>query len=36
MCQMTVNKQEKFHEDRTIGGAVTVKKPSKTQYFNCT
>ncbi len=32
MCQMTVNKQEKFNGDRTIGGAVTVKKPSKTQY----
>ncbi len=29
MCQMTVNKQEKFHEDRTIGGAVTVKSLQK-------
>ncbi len=33
MCQMTVNKQEKFHEDWSIDGAITVKKASKTQYF---
>ncbi len=33
MCQMTVNKQEKFHGDRTIGGAVTVKKAFKNTIF---
>ncbi len=29
MCQMTLNKHAKFHGDRTIGGAITVKKASK-------
>ncbi len=29
MFQMTLNKHEKFHGDRTIGGALTVKKASK-------
>ncbi len=29
MCEITVNKQEDFHVDRTIGGAITVKKASK-------
>ncbi len=29
MCQMTLNKHEKFHGDRTIGGTITVKKASK-------
>ncbi len=29
MFQMTLNKHEKFHGDRTIGGAITVKKASK-------
>ncbi len=33
MCQMTLNKHTKFHGDRTIGGAITVRKASKTQYF---
>ncbi len=32
-CQMTPNKHTKFHGDRTIGGALTVKKVSKTNYF---
>ncbi len=26
---MTLNKHAKFHGDRTIGGAITVKKASK-------
>ncbi len=29
----SVNKHAKFHVDWTIGGAITVKKASKTQYF---
>ncbi len=29
MFQMTLNKHEKFRGDRTIGGAITVKKASK-------
>ncbi len=29
MFQMTLNKRPKFHGDRTIGGAITVKKASK-------
>ncbi len=29
MFHMTLNKHEKFHGDRTIGGAITVKKASK-------
>ncbi len=29
MCQMTLNKHAKFHGDRTIGGAITVKKASQ-------
>ncbi len=29
MFQMTLNKHEKFHGDRTIGGALTVKKALK-------
>ncbi len=29
MFQMTLNKHEKFYGDRTIGGAITVKKASK-------
>ncbi len=29
MFQMTLNKHAKFHGDRTIGGAKTVKKASK-------
>ncbi len=29
MFQMTLNKHEKFRGDRTIGGALTVKKASK-------
>ncbi len=29
MFQMTLNKHEKFHGDRTISGAITVKKASK-------
>ncbi len=32
MFQMTLNKHEKFHGDRAIVGALTVKKASK-QYF---
>ncbi|KAL0152505.1 hypothetical protein M9458_052228 [Cirrhinus mrigala] len=31
MCQMILNKHAKFREDRTIGGAITVKKASKPQ-----
>ena len=26
MCHNIVNKRAKFHGDRTIGGAITVKK----------
>ncbi len=26
MCQMTLNSHAKFHGDRTIGGAITVKE----------
>ncbi len=33
MFQMTLNKHAKFHGDQTIGGAITVKKGLKTQYF---
>ncbi len=29
MFQMTLNKHAKFHGDRTIGSAITVKKASK-------
>ncbi len=29
MFQMTLNKHESFHGDRTIGGAITVQKASK-------
>ncbi len=29
MFQMTLNKHAKFHGDRTIGDAITVKKASK-------
>ncbi len=29
MFPMTLNKHEKFHEDRIISGAITVKKTSK-------
>ncbi len=29
MCHINLNKHEKFHGDRTIGGAITVKKASK-------
>ncbi len=29
MCQMTFNSHAKIHGDRTIGGAITVKKASK-------
>ncbi len=29
MFQITLNKHAKFHGDRTIGGAITVKKASK-------
>ncbi len=34
MFQMTLNKHAKFHEDRTIGGAITVKKASKRSISN--
>ncbi len=33
---MTLNSHAKFHGDRTIGGAITVKEAFKTLYFNCT
>ncbi len=33
MCQTTLNKHAKFHGDGTIGGSITVKRPSKTQHF---
>ncbi len=29
MCQLTLNSHTKFHGDRTIGVAITVKKASK-------
>ncbi len=29
MFQMTLNRHAKFHGDRTMGGAITVKKTSK-------
>ncbi len=29
MFQMTLNRHAKFHGDRTIGGAITLKKASK-------
>ncbi len=29
MFQITLNKHAKFHGDRTIGGAITVKKALK-------
>ncbi len=32
MFQMTLNKHENFHGDRTIGGAITVKKASKHSF----
>ena len=34
MQQMTLRKQIKFHDDRTLGGTITVKRDSKTQDFN--
>ncbi len=33
MCLITLNSHAKFHGDRTIGSAITVKKGLKTQYF---
>ncbi len=33
MCQIIVNKHEKFHGDRTIGGAITVKEAFKNTIF---
>ncbi len=33
MFQMTLNKHATFRGDRTIGGAITVKKALKTQHF---
>ncbi len=33
MFQMTLNKPAKFHGDRTIGGAITVKKASKHSIY---
>ena len=37
MWQMTLNKHAKIHGDRTIGGAITVEKVSKTRiiYGKC-
>ncbi len=32
MFQMTLNKHDNFHGDRTIGGAITVKKASKHSF----
>ncbi len=29
MCHINLNSHAKFHGDRTIGGAITVKKASK-------
>ncbi len=29
MCQITLNSHAKFHGDRTIGGAITVKSSQK-------
>ncbi len=33
MFQMTLNKHEKFHGDRTIGGAITLKIALKNTIF---
>ena len=33
MWQMTLNKHAKIHGDRTIGGAITVQKVSKTHIL---
>ncbi len=33
MCQMTLNSHAKFHGDRTIGGAITVKEAFKNTIF---
>ncbi len=33
MCQMTLNSHAKFHGDRTIGGAITVKIALKKTKF---
>ncbi len=33
MCQMTLNNHAKFHGDRTIGGAITVKEAFKNTIF---
>ncbi len=33
MFQMTLNKHEYFHGDRTIGGRYNREKGLKTQYF---
>ncbi len=33
MCQMTLKTQAKFHGDRTIGGAITVKEAFKNTIF---
>ncbi len=29
MCHINLNSHAKFHGDRTVGGAITVKKASK-------
>ncbi len=29
MCHINLNRHAQFHGDRTIGGAITVKKASK-------
>ncbi len=33
MCQMNLNSHAKFHGDRTIDGAITVKKADKNIIF---
>ncbi len=33
MFQMTLNKHAKFHGDRTIGGAITGKRPQNTVFL---
>ncbi len=33
MCQMTLDSHAKFHGDRTIGGAITVKEALKNTIF---
>ncbi len=33
MCQMTLNSHAKFHGDRNIGGAITVKEAFKNTIF---